>query len=185
MAYGADRKVERPMVLRKPRKARRNDRQAVVSAVARNDLLFRLPPQNVVDVPGDLYLGFVRIRTLEAPKNTAHSVRRQPKHPIRQPDDWLARMARMAVVVRHLERLVAQGFGDLFAPISDIHAPKRRERIDELATMLVPNADSIGARDDRGIAEFFAGESAEVSVRMQNRLAVDFLERLIVSRRPR
>ncbi len=57
-----------------------HDARAVIAAVARDDLLFLLPAEDVVVVPDELYLRLVGVGPGHAVINLAHAFRRHLQH---------------------------------------------------------------------------------------------------------
>ena len=91
-------------------------------------------------------------------------------------------MARMAVVVGHLQGLLAERLGDLGATVADVHAPQRGEAVDPLVALLVPDTQAVRPGDDGRVAQLPGGEGAQIRVRVHDVGAVERLERLVVGR---
>ena len=153
----------------------------MIAAEARDDLLLRRSPAQVVVVADQLDVGVVGIRARAAEKDPgevagASLLAEQREDAIGEADDRLARgRAEDVVIVEVLDRLLRR-FGDLGPAVADVDAPETGAAVDQLAPLVVLDAHTPAALDDQRPVAHVCGDRGE---RMEQALPVHLLERVV------
>ncbi len=166
-----ERQIEVLMKTRQARETSGDDARAVIAALARDDLLLVRPALNVVVVPDELDLRFVRIRSGHAVVHLLHPGWRPVDDARRQFDDGVGRMPHVRVVVGEFLRLLVDCIGHLGAAIADVHAIEAGKRVDIRLALVILDADALGARHDAA-RQRAAGVVVGVSGRVHEMRAV-------------
>src|SRR6185369_14149012 len=116
---GSLRQIEGAVMIVQARETARYDRAAVIAAPARDDFFLGWPPEDIVVVPDDFKLRFVRVRARGAELYSLHAPWRHCQQPCAQTDGRLIRATAERVIVSELQGLLVHGIGNFSAAVSD------------------------------------------------------------------
>ena len=162
----------------KPGQRSRHQTRSMIPAPAADDLLLGGPSQDIIVVPDQLDVGFVGIGPGQPEIDLGHALWRAIKDHLGQGDAGFGPVTDIGVVIGQFARLIGDGLGDLLTSVSDVHAVKARERIQQPRAIAVGDVASLGCLDDP-LRDIAAREFGQMGRRMKEILAVP-LGQLIV-----
>ena len=147
VANHRQRQVEVRMQAGKPRQARRHHADAVVAALARDDLLLLRPSEHVVVEPHQLHVRVVGVGSGAAEEDLGHPGRSQREQPLGEQRRRVGPHRRERVVVAEALGVRAQCLGQLDAAVADVDAPQARHRVDVARAVEVRDARAAALHD--------------------------------------
>ena len=125
-----------------------HDRDTVVAAVARDDLLLLGAAEDVVVVPDDLDLGVVRVGARAAEEDLRHPGRCERDQPLGEERRRFRAHRRERVVVAEPVGVLLQRVADLGPAIPDVDAPEPRHSVDVALAVEVAQPRPVSLDDD-------------------------------------
>ena len=142
MLHKCEGKIEAAVVVRQPSQAGCHRGSAVVTTLARNDLLFMGFADDVVVVPDQLDLRLVCVRTRQTKEDALHASACKRDQLLGQQDSFRVRGAREDVVVGQLARLLSNGVDDSLSAVAHIHTVHAGHAVDDRASVGVSDANA-------------------------------------------
>jgi hypothetical protein len=167
--------VEEVVKRSQSREAAAHQAGAMVAAPAGDDLFLLRTTEDVVDVPDQLEIGLVGVRSGEAEEHAAHGLGSAVDDHLGQPDRGLGAMAHIGMVIRQGSGLCGNGVGDLGAAIADIDAIEAREGVEAALALPVHDVDALAPGDD-AVRRLSAGMLGHVRGRMEEMVPVPGVE---------
>ena len=146
VAHERQRQVEIAMEDGHAGEAARDDRDAVVGAVARNDFLLFRASQRIVKVPDHLDREVVGLRPRRGEMRLGHA-RRHRDEPLGQLDGGGVRFVAERMIERQLAHLLGGRLGEARLAKTDRDAPQARQTLDVLLALVVVDIDPLAALD--------------------------------------
>jgi len=171
LEHAGNRHVEAALVDRKVRQARRGHGDAVVGAVAGDDLFLFRAAERVVVVPDNLDSGVDRFRAGAGEEHAAHRRGRDAQELLGELDRRRVRLGAEQVIERQFLDLALGRFGEAALAEAERRAPQARHRLDVTLALGVGDPHAL-AGDDRQRAVGLV--LAEIGVGMQHAGLVGF-----------
>ena len=152
-----------------------HDRDTVVAAMARDDLLLLGPAEDVVVVPDDLDLGVVRVRARAAEEDLRHPRRRERDQPLGEERGRFRAHRGERVVVAELVGVLLQRVADLGPAVADVDAPEPGHPVDVALAVEIAQPRPVALDDDARRARLLV--LVELGERVEDEPAVGLLDR--------
>jgi hypothetical protein len=122
--------------------------RSMIATPTADDLLLFGTSENIVVIPYQFDVGFIRIRPRQPEIDLGHALGRAVQYHLGQGDARLGPVADIGVVIGQFARLIGNRFGNLLTPIADIHAVKTCESIQKSRPVTVGDVAILGRGDD-------------------------------------
>ncbi len=147
----------------------------VIATPARDDLFLLRQAADVVVIPDQLDVCFIRIRPRQPEIDPRHAFGRAVHHHFRQGDRRFRPLACISVVIGQLARLRGDRLGDFGAAIARVDAVQPRKPVQQAVAVAVGDVDALAPGDD-ALRRLAARELAEIGRGMEKILAVPFAQ---------
>ena len=153
--------------------------RAVIAAPARDDLFLFRQAADVVVIPDQLDVGFVRVRPAEAEIDFGHVVGRAVEDHFGEGDRRFGAVADIGMVISQFAGLIGNGLGDFLTAIADVHAVKPGKGIEQLRAVAIFDMDT-RCSPDHPVGAFAARVLGKMSRGVEKVFSIPLIQLIVL-----